>query len=308
MNHEKPYLSPLKFIHVGHHKCGSTFLQYEVLPHLRSLRQPSGKLPDGRSDLSFRRAWIALATQGDGGFDLEETARIFARKDFNCLSNEAFVGFGSIAAATGLQIPTIARRLRLLFGNTKILIVIRNQRAILSSLYMDDIEYGYLADFETWVRHRHFHHMLDWFRYAPIISAYRNEFGGENVHVILAEDLYRRETIEQLMRRFDVPTEGLEQVNFGRRVNESPSGAVVWLTRQLLRHIGSPANMGRGRLYDLWIDRGRWAADRVARRLGAGRAEYNFLGYEDIVQQTFHADNLLTAEMTGLDLAGHEYP
>ncbi|MCW0234940.1 MAG: hypothetical protein OJJ21_15170 [Ferrovibrio sp.] len=299
---------PLKFIHVGHHKCGSTFLQYEVLPKIHALRQPSGKQPDGTSDLRFRRAWISLASQGDGGFDIEAVAREFSRKDFNCLSNEAFSGYGSIAAATGSHAPLAAQRLHRIFGDVPVLIVIRNQRSIVQSLYMDDVEYGYVADFEAWARHRHFHNMLDWFRYAPLIEAYQTAFGQQRVHVITAEDLYRRETIEAVLQRFDIPSDGLDAVDFGRRVNDSPCGPVVWLTRQLFRRIGTPANMGRGMVYNFWIDHARWTLDRLLRQAGAARAEYNFLGYEDILRETFHADNLRVTALTGLDLTVHNYP
>lgn len=295
---------PVKFLHVGHHKCGSTFLQTEVFPKIKALRQPPGKRPDGTSNTEFRRAWIALTSQGDGGFDIARVADEYRKLDFNCLSNEAFVGFGSAASSTGALIKPIAERLRRLFGQTNILIVIRNQKSVVPSIYSDGVEYGNVCSFERWIRYSHTNYQLDWFRYAPLIETYQKLFDADRVKVVLFEELFRRETIEEILSAFSVPSDGLENVDFSKRVNPGFSRFTVLMSRFAFRHFGTRANMGNGRCYRYWLD---YVVPQL-NRFGGSTRSYDFEGYREILHEVYHDDNRRTAELTGLDLARRGYP
>ena len=296
-----------KFIHIGHHKTASTFIQTELIPKIHDLKQVPGKCPDGQSNTRLRRAWINLVQCSDIYFELDEARQAFAEVEFNCISNEAFVGFGSLEAANGGHIDQSARRLRELFGETKILFVIRNQQNLIKSLYVDDVEFGYAASFQDWFQTRLFNRQFDWFKFAPIIQTYQNYFGEANVRVEMYETIFTPGRFKDILLEFDVDPAGLENVNFDRRVNPGLNSVAVSASRLVNRFIGTRANMGNGFAYRFWTDRIRHVVNSAGVLFGATHPTLNLDEFEDDLQQLFARDNQLVADLTGLPLESHGY-
>ncbi|WP_339859757.1 hypothetical protein [Thalassospira alkalitolerans] len=298
----------LKFLHVGHHKCGSTFLQYEVIPKIEALRQPAGKKADGQSNIDFRRAWIALASQGPGGYDAQWVKTQFYAQEYNCISNEAFVGFGAAASASGMSIEVAANRLHDLFGDTNVLIVIRNQKSVLKSMFLDDIEYGHICRFDDWFEDRLFHFQLDWFLYSYLIETYQKIFGKDRVKVLMFEGLFNSETLASLLDDFDVPSKGLENVNFSRTVNPGLGRIAASASRLIFQFCGTRANSGNGILYRKWLSSMVPILNACDRHISGGGKEIGFNGYEQALTNLYGKDNDRVAELTGLPLKQYGYP
>lgn len=298
----------VKFLHIGHHKAGSTFIQREVIAKMPGLRDLPGKGPDGLTNEKLRRGWINMIQCADLFFELDDVVEAFAEVDFNCISNEGFVGFGSLEASHGNHVEHTARRLRALFGETKILFVIRNQRDVIRSYYLDDVEFGYAPTFEKWFSRRCFHRQFDWFKYAPTIALYQNVFGAANVKVVPFDDLFCRETFEEIFEVFGVDCGGLETVDFSKRVNEGMSAPVLAASRVINRLIGTRANWGDGYLYRRWIKTVRPLLEGLARALGAGKPGMDFPGFDEAVDEMFGEDNRRASALIGVDLAARGYP
>jgi len=103
----------------------------------------------------------------------------------------------------GLQINKVrAHNLKMVFGKAKILITIRNPIRLIESTYFLQLKtnnerrsirrFGFLPYYQTinnWLRDNYDGQILNHLQYAETIQAYTEEFGKENVHVFLFEDL-----------------------------------------------------------------------------------------------------------------------
>ena len=190
----------LKFIHIGHHKCGSSFIQFEVIPKIKALNNVPFKDSGGMTVIHDE---LMNLIRCDDLFYDESTIKdkILSTK-FNCLSYEGLVGHGSLEASAGYQIEHTAQRLKNLFGRTKILFIIRNQKTFLESWYKDDIKFGFVASFKKWFMQRLLYTQLNWIKYSSIIKVYNNLFGSENVKVVLFENLFKKESIANILNEF----------------------------------------------------------------------------------------------------------
>ena len=168
-----------RFIHIGHHRCGSTFIQERLMPLVR-----------GATPITYRRNNVIqdeideLILCAEPYYDADRIrATIRERLEplgETCLSFEGFSGMCESLGA-GHQIAYIPRRLRDVFGPTRILLVLRNQREAVRSRYRADVRFGYLASFETWFRHMQVNHRHDWLKYHALVESYAEAFGRENM-------------------------------------------------------------------------------------------------------------------------------
>lgn len=297
----------LKFIHIGHHKCGSTFIQKAVIPAVHSLRQ----LDFDQYGVAVNDAELAyLARCDDLYFDLEEFKKPFLAslpQGMNCLSWEGFVGHGQREAMTGSGIAHNARRLKALFGDTKILFCIRNQASFLRSLYKDDTKYGSICSFRKWIELKHSFTQLNWCKYAPVIELYQQMYGEQNVKVMLFENMFSHQAFQEVFDSFGIDSRGLEDVDFSKRANEGMCNVSFHFMRVINRLFGSKANYGDGSIYRL----ARYKCFPLLNQLFAdkdlGRIDLNYDGFDSLIHNLYHEDNARVAELTGLDLASHGY-
>ncbi len=88
---------------------------------------------------------------------------------------------------------TKARRLAELFdGDAKIIMLIRNQRDLLRSLYREVIKIGYGESFQDFIEYVVYYQDRNFafdFDYASTVELYRNLFGSENVEVLPVENV-----------------------------------------------------------------------------------------------------------------------
>ncbi len=299
-------MANIKFIHIGHHKCGSTFLQrafFSKLTDLNTLTEVSFAEYAELQDLIHQ-----LCHKSDLYYDEESVGRALEKvlENFDSISYEGFVGHG-LEKSDGLQIEPIARRLQRLCAPCKVLFVIRNQETFFPSLYKSEVQIGMVAGFEFWMKRKQQFALLDWARYAPIVELYQRLFGKENVVVVPYERLFDGKALGELPERLGISSEGIEAVDPVKRVNRGLSGPRLALTKLANRLVGSKFNYGNRHLYYLWR-RHSEIVDAVAYGCGAKPPSWSFVGYEAMLESLFHEDNLRTSELIGEDLGALGYP
>lgn len=302
----------VRFIHIGCHKCGSTFLQAEVWPKIKGLK-PLQYL----HDYPIYEEMEYLIRCGELYYEEDKIKKAIhdkiAQYEDVCLSSEAFSGTDSGILGQGHQIKYIAERLHTIFGATKILIVIRDQRKALPSLYLDDVKYGYLTDFKQWIHWRLNTCGLNYFKYAPMIECYMNLFGKGNVKVVLFEELFKIETIQRILDDFDLNSEGIKTIDFSKRFNEAYSAPSLAVARVVNILSGSKLTYGSiygpapVKMYNLWRYKCAPVVDRLSKKLNIPAPKCNFDGYDEILYEQFHESNMRVSEIIGKDLTKYGY-
>lgn len=299
-------------IHIGYHRAGSTWLQRFLF----------GQAAAGFAQPFDRRADIAthLILPNTLDFDAEAAHAHFAgRLDQGdlvpVLSAERLSGYPD---SGGYDSAEIARRLREVFPDGRVLIVIRRQADMLLSFYKVYVQVGGHLSLRDYVdppeggRLRMPRFDFAHFAYHRLISRYQALFGADRVMVQPFEDIASRpETVARHVARF-AGLETTPDVSDARRVNASLCGLTVSAKRRLnpffLRDAANgysplalPGLADAGNAGFQWLDRklptgwrtasDRRLADKVA-RLVAGR---------------YAESNRATQELTDLDLATRGY-
>lgn len=301
-------------VHIGYHKSGTTWLQQEVF---------------GGSAPSFRLAWSQRAITdcfiavNDLTFSEDVASQYLVKsrvgaadapQGVDVLSHERLSGNPH---SGGYDSRAIADRLRATIPRAKVLIVIRNQPAMILSCYKQYIHVGGTRSLQRYLappcrgRSRVPQFTLAFFEYHRLIAYYQSLFGHEHVLVLPFESLAVDASafVERiaLFAGAHLP----QHVSTSRR-NVSMSGLGVRLQRPLnfffVRDTVNPSapfdlprvagGLCRGvKTLDRLFPRGlRSAADRpLLRTVASSTAGY------------FAESNRRTAELTGLDLSAFGY-
>jgi len=302
----------IKFIHVGCHKCGSTFLQEEVWPRIKGLTPfIYGQNYSICDEMEY------LVRCGELYYFLDKIKKsvhdkISQYKDV-CLSSESFCGIDYAVLGTGHQVKYIPKRLLDIFGKTKILIVIRNQMKILPSFYLDFVRYGYLLNFKEWIDWLFQTYSYNYFKYSYVINCYIKSFGRENVKVVLFEELFNRDTIRDILEEFMIDPNNLNDVDFNKKRNEAYSLPSLVIAKIINRRFGSKLVYGAGpgpspvKIYNFFRFRCAPLIDSISKKLRVPSPKYYFEGYHEILYELFSEDNKRVSEIISKDLKGYGY-
>jgi hypothetical protein len=217
----------------------------------------------------------------------------------------------------------IADRLAVLFPAERVLIIVREQRAIILSTYRQYVNNGgllsldaYVAGGEWWW---HFPFELREYAYDGLITHYHTRFGEENV-LVLPYELLRRDGREFVSRIIEftgahADPNALDALPFGAFVNIARPAVSVVAKRRLnrfVRHHLTPWGRFRpgsraGRLMLGVASR----AGRVAPAALNGRVEARMRDtVASAVGDYYRESNARTGELIGFDLAefGYDLP
>lgn len=277
-------------IHIGYHKTGTSWLQEELFPALEGVAVPFG----------FREILEAIITPHPFAFDEAQFWERHGgplrgrREDVVLLSSERLSGSPH---SGGYDAPMLARRLRRLFPEAKILLVVREQMGTIVSSYREYVRGGGVCSLEQYVdppvaKHRPGFDP-DYFRYDRMVELYRDLFPAERIEVLPFEWLKGRRAryVDEIADFVGAPVDK-DQIDFApvrRGISETATRIKRWTNRLTRRNSlnpcpalrvrgGEPAVQGiLGRL-DPLLSRIRWGdgfRDRVIDRFGGYYASSN---------------------------------
>jgi sulfotransferase family protein len=306
-------------VHIGYHKTGTNWLQDEFFGDpatgyrwldKRPVTHPVNRLIRARP-LDFdapglRAEFEPLITEAAG-------LGLLPVLSFGRLSGHPYSG--------GYDTKEIADRLKQVFPEARILIVIREQRSMILSTYKQYVRAGGASTLEQFLlparKHGwrvpgfHFGH----FEYDRPIRYYQSLYGREAVLTLPYEQFVAdgRGFVEAIARFAGRPVPGdvLDRMPFSRRSNEATSALAIAASRPLNR-FGPRTDLNQAPLP--WAKRLFRLAKRLqsssiqapgARTLAARSEARLRRVVEDVVGERYVASNRLTAELTGLDLAAY---
>jgi hypothetical protein len=254
---------PKMLVHIGYFKTGSTWLQKRIFP-CEALGFCS--LWRDRA-VPFRELIAPLSYNFDREYArsvmLPDVEKIQAQGLVPVLSDENLCGNPS---PWGYEGGPIARRLYSVFPDARVLICIREQRAMLLSLYRQSVRWGYASSLQAFFdRIQNDSKLkrkepgsfiplgLHFLKYDALVRFYIELFGAENV-LVLPYELLRDnqaafvnrilrhsglQAVAQLERSRDNVSESIPALSFRRRLN--------WLTN----YFGGTSNLGRRTLVQM---------------------------------------------------------
>lgn len=303
-------LSPL--LHIGLHKTGTTSIQDVLIPHPGNRLQAVGARVEPRRDIVWphpyhfdaaavraKYAPMLAVIAGDGGIPVLSDER---------LSGNPLSG--------GHDTRELVERLAALFPDARVLLVLREQRAMLYSIYDQYVRTGGACSIEDFLAPRT-RHVTPWFRleylmFDRVIDHVRTRFGADRLLVLPYERL--RRDPEGFQRAFLAHAGDADggPAPAERRVNSGRSPMRLALERRInpftvrddsnaysplaVRALAGPLRRlaaGVAALAPPALDRG------IERRIRGRIAE--------ACAGRFEASNRATAALTGLDLGALGY-
>lgn len=234
------------YIHIGYPKNASTTMQTDIFPNIEGACYIGRLYGSGKKFLTpnVQEAMRLIATSDSVDFSKDNVQKRM-KNSIRKMAGEnekliiSWEAFTNNVSDRGLM----AERLKCLFPEAKILIVIRNQMDALRSMYSFmvrergeniNISYGRpsVASFEQWIADQEAflpRSYLLTLRYYELISYYWKLFGKDNTTVLFFEDLVRSpdKFFEQLACYFDVESIGYASKPSEPKRNKSPSGKAL---------------------------------------------------------------------------------
>ncbi len=301
------------FIHIGCHKAGSTFIQGELLQKLNNIKPVTYF---NKKDY-LENEFLYISQCADIYYDNKvenSISKYYSEFQNIFISTEGFSGTGYNVFTGGFLIESIAKRLSNIFPDAKILIVIRNQKEAIESYFKDDVKYGYLSNFEAWFNWRLNTYQLNYFKYFNLVKTYQKIFGRDNVKVLLFENLFDFEYLNKSLKEFGVNVSGIENVNFNKSFNKTYAPLTLKFTSIINRFFGSKLSHGvtfgddpRLKVYNFWRNNISNQLDKISFKFGLEKNNFNFPGYENLIYDQFHSDNLRLSEIIDTDLFKYNY-
>ncbi len=311
--------------HVGFPKAGSTSLQWQVFPYLGEvtnlgLYPKNGPAPEAGVtvpclvDKSIRRFYKELFMRDGMTFDLERVKGLLA--DITANVGDTIPVFSN-ERATGVMISypdavVKAERLHKVFGSDlRIVIVIREQRAILAAQYRDwpfdplNPKKGKALGFEDWLtslRQQPYFSFLELVRYERIIAVYRELFGADNVLILPLELLGGdKQRFASLLGGFIGAEPAQIEARLGQRPANAGHSARFNRMRRWRRHLPEGLRLG-----SLLPEGARDVLIRVLK--GSGKEDVRFSpALEDALRSEYATGNERLAAWSGIDLKSLGY-
>lgn len=276
-------MDKFKYIHIGYPKCFSTSLQRTFFPKHPSLIHLGTGTSDnniGYLDKEIEHSLEVYLKYAKRPFYLTKREKIIScyERWFERLqesSDKLAVGISSehlcfSFTSDSLSFMEKADRLHDIFqGNTKIIILLRNQKDLIQSLYKESIRVGYFKTYSEYLddlykfQERNFFYDLC---YDKVVSYYQDLFGVNNVGVFFFENHVRNKNlivkgsnytvIEAFCDFLNVPLITSKFGHFNKARNNSELEKKRILNQQIRHDLGKSfySSVEQHRLKSYWID------------------------------------------------------
>ena len=207
----------IDFIHVGDYKTATTYLQEVVFPFHPEIEY----LGDHCKNQNIQKVLREIVDSRDLDFDAESLQEILRKNIPNTdkikgISREALSQANYI---TGEHAKRNAQRLKEVFGDVKIIYVIREPFSMLESIYSQYIKIGGTRSFKDFfLDPMESKNIIERLKYFKNIEMYYSVFGKENVKVLLFEELKvnNNKFLQDIFRFI-----GCKDINFMPKNNQS---------------------------------------------------------------------------------------
>jgi hypothetical protein len=305
----QPCEGPL--VHVGYHKTGTSWLQ--------------GVLADPRAGFaSFPRRDLLdrLVLAPPFRFDREEVRAFFARAVAEARSKSLVTAFSHERLSGnphsgGYDAPLLADRLADVFPGARILIVIREQKSMIASVYKQYVLEGGVQSLGSYLhpprsgRARIPLFRFSFFEYDALVDHYQRRFGRERVLVLCFEELRRdaRAFAARIASFAGLPPPGELST---APVNVAPSALATALQRPanllLVRDTLNPLGWSEDPRLHEGVRRAVASLERLVPRSLRRMLDRRLSERVTVeVGDRYRESNRATRTLTGLDLARHGY-
>jgi hypothetical protein len=236
-------MSKNTLIHIGYHKTGTSWLQKEFfenpLTGINSLAK-----------YHHRAEWITEFVKPFYLYDQNNVKKLikqsYKRNKLNALSLERLSGYPSTGGYDSLE---NAHRLKSLFPNAKILIVVREQRSMISSHYMEYLKANGAEKLEELFTPNRFYlirnpiFQLEFFNYNHLIKIYDELFTKDNV-LVLPFELLKADSLQLVKSisdfiQMDNYDSVIDKLPLSKKVNKQIPFRNAYLNREYSRLFGS---------------------------------------------------------------------
>lgn len=231
-------------IHIGYHKTATTWLQRLIFPNHPEI--------DYWNIYAQPYTWVIdLGRTHDFDFDPQRFKELSSEfgadslKGNRLISWEGFVGDPFTGATTSRR---SADRLRVIFPNAKIIVGIRNQLDMATSLYRQYVHEGGTCGFSAFLRQSHkrtrIHFSLDYMRFDRLITYYASLFSRDSIFVYTYEELKQspNDVLDALFTFLGVRSLSFDDHIYKTQVNRGMSRPSVNIMRFTNRLLGSTIN------------------------------------------------------------------
>ncbi|UGV40305.1 hypothetical protein J7W08_09485 [Methanococcoides orientis] len=177
-------------IHIGYHKTGTTWFQNNFYPKITNIQY---------IDRNFVQN--LFIKERSFHFDENEVKKNLSTNFINSkrivLCEEELSGNIHSGGLHGCLTKEMSYRIKAVFPNGKIIIFIRNQIDMITSIYLQYLKKGGNYNINEYLYHTYTHNnrfplfSFEHLNYIQIITHYETLFGKENVHVYLYEDFLK---------------------------------------------------------------------------------------------------------------------
>jgi hypothetical protein len=230
-------------IHVGYHKTGTSWLQKEFFENPLTEINSLAKYDD-------RAKWITEFVKPFYLYNENNVKKLINQSyksgKLNVLSLERLSGYPSTGGFDSLE---NAQRLKFLFPNAKILIVVREQLSMIRSHYMEYLKANGTEKLEELLTPERFYFIrnpifqLEFFNYNHLIKVYDDLFSKENVLVLPFELLKTDSTcfIKSITNFLEVNhlDEFIDRLPLSKKINKQIPFRNAYLNREYSRLFGS---------------------------------------------------------------------
>ena len=300
--------------HVGFHKTASTFIQKGLFE----------AYPDTFHRVRQREIFDHFIFPSDLIWDSREASQFFkteckvAGDRIAVFSNERLSGGPHFGGHDSL---VIMRRLRELDGDARILLVVREQGAMIRSLYSQFVRAFGMCSLQEYIEGGYSPHSKELFdfrflEYHRIVGEYLEAFGKSSVHVLPFEALLsNRDGFRcKVLEACGVPQSEWPSLEWAlpKKENARSSAFQVAIARRLnplirssIPHVGATYYSPLTSLMARGVVKG--AGSRVFSSLNQRRERRQAVYVQEFLADRYAESNRRLQELTGLDLAALDY-